>query len=52
MIKCLYEELIDKKLDPVKLPLDLAYSVPYDVRVDQLYGTGIITYKEVKVNLN
>lgn len=50
-MKFLYEQL-KGKVSVLKLPLELAYSLPYLVKVDRTIGSEIVTFKEVKVNKN
>ena len=52
MPQYLYEELKAKKIEPIKLPIDLAYSVPYLTRTDRVLGSEIITYKPIQFNKN
>ena len=52
MPKMLYEELLARGLDATKLSLELAYSLPYDARLERLCGSEIITYKPVEINKN
>ena len=48
--KMLYEEMVNKRLDAVKLSLELAYSIPLDTKVDQRIGSVVVTYKKIKRN--
>lgn len=52
MPQYLYEELKVKNIDAIKLPIDLAYSVPYLARADRVIGSEIITFRPVKENKN
>lgn len=52
MLSYLYEELRVKKIDAIKLPIDLAYSVSYLAQLDRVLGSEIITFKPVVVNKN
>ena len=48
----LYEELKEKGLKILSLPLELAYSIPYDIKVDKLMGTEITTFVVVAIYEN
>lgn len=48
----LYEELQAKGINAKTLPLTLAYSLPYEAKLDRLCGSENITYKPVKENKN
>jgi len=48
----LFEELLNKGLNPKKLKLDLCWTIPYNIREDRLIGTDNITYKPVEINKN
>ena len=48
-----YQYLYELLYKGVKsLPLDLAYSIPYDLRTDKLMGTFPGTSQEVTINKN
>lgn len=52
MLKYLYEELKVKHIDAIKLPIDLAYSIPFLAQVDKTIGSEVITFKPVVVSRN
>ena len=47
----LYEELLKKKENPIKLSLELAYSVPFDYQIDLLMGSVVITFAKAQSDL-
>jgi len=51
-MKHLYEELKERGIDPGKLALELAYSVPVDVETDKTIGSQVITYRPVETERN
>jgi len=51
-MRYLYEQLKAKGINTKRLPLSLAYSLPYEAKLDRLCGSENITFKPVKENKN
>ena len=51
-MKTLFEELKERGLSALKLPLELAWTIPYFYTTDKLIGTDIITYKPIELHQN